>query len=66
MAVQKTIKAYLEAVETKFGHQARENTILTHRNGVSFYLKRDGQDQATLVDMGMVQLMTKQMEKTAA
>ncbi|MDQ6973784.1 MAG: hypothetical protein Q9M10_02780 [Mariprofundaceae bacterium] len=64
MAIQNTIKAYLDAVEEKFGHQAREKTVLTHRNGVSFYLKRPDQHQPSLVDMGMIQLMTKQMKRT--
>jgi len=66
MAITKTIQKYLDAVENKFGSQARENTTLTHRNGSSFYLKRDDQSKASLVDMGMIQLMTKQMERTAA
>lgn len=66
MAIQNTIKQYLDAVEIKFGHQARQNTTLTHRNGSSFYLKRDDQRNPSLVDMGMIQLMTKQMERTAA
>jgi len=66
MAMTKTIQKYLDAVENKFGSEARENTTLIHRNGSSFYLKRENQKQASLVDKGMIQLMTKQMERNAA
>ncbi len=66
MAIQNTIQQYLDAVEKKFGHQARTDTILTHRNGSSFYLKRDNQSKPSLVDMGTIQLMTKQIIRTAA
>jgi len=64
--IKMTIENYLEAVEKNFGSQARENTTITHRNGVSFSLKRENQSKASLVDMGMIQLMTKQMQRNAA
>jgi len=66
MAITKTIQKYLDAVEKKLGTQAREKTTLTYRNGSSFCLKRGDQNQTTVIDMGTLQLMTKQLERDAA
>jgi len=42
MAIQQTIKNYLDAVEKKFGIEARKNTELQHRGGSTFNAQTGG------------------------
>lgn len=63
MAIQDTIQNYLDAVEQKFGKEARKNTVLKHREGTDFVLKRADSAKPTLVDMETVQLMTGYLKK---
>ncbi len=65
MAIQKTIKNYLDAVEKKFGAEARKNTKLQHRGGSTFMLKRADANHPQLVDLGNLSYMARQMQASA-
>jgi len=65
MAIQKTIKNYLDAVETKFGIDARKNTDLQYRGGSTFMLKRADANHAQVIDLGNLSQMAKQMQASA-
>ncbi len=65
MAIQKTIKNYLNAVEKKFGIHARKNTDLKHRGGSTFVLKQADANHAQVIDLGRLSQMTKQMQASA-
>ncbi|MDQ6996725.1 MAG: hypothetical protein Q9M82_04595 [Mariprofundus sp.] len=65
MAIQKTINNYLEAVEKKFGIEARKNTKLQHRGGSTFMLKRADANHPQVIDMGSLSQMTRQMQACA-
>jgi len=40
MIIKQTITSYLEATEQKFGSSARAKTVLKHRGGRTFFLKK--------------------------
>jgi hypothetical protein len=65
MAIQQTIKNYLDAVEKKFGIEARKNTQLQHRGGSTFMLKRADANHPQVIDMGSLSHMARQMQATA-
>ena len=62
MAIQQTIKHYLDAVEQRFGAAARRQTKLEHRGGRTFMLKRAEANQPQLVDLGSLSRMTAQLQ----
>ncbi len=62
MAIQQTIKSYLDAVEKKFGMEARKNTELKHRGGSTFMLKRADANHPQVIDMGSLTQMARQMQ----
>jgi len=64
MTIQKTINEYLDAVEKKFGTEAREQTTLVHEDGSVFVLKRHSDKRPSTVMMGDLLLMTKHLKKT--
>ena len=61
MHIKSTIRNYLEAIEKKFGSHTRANTVLEHRGGVNFILKRAESKHAQVVDMANLKLMTKHL-----
>ncbi len=65
MAIQKTIKNYLDAVEKKFGIDARKNTELKHRGGSTFMLKQADAKYPQVIDMGNLSQMTRQIQASA-
>ncbi len=65
MAIQKTIKNYLDAVEKKFGIEARKNTKLKHRGGSTFMLKQADANHAQVIDLGSLSQMTRQIRASA-
>jgi len=65
MAIQNTIKNYLDAVEKKFGIEARKNTELQHRGGSTFMLKRADANHAQVIDLGSLSQMARQMQASA-
>jgi len=65
MAIHNTINHYLDAVEKRFGAEARKNTTLTHRGGSKFLLKRADANHPQVVDMGSLRLMARQLQATA-
>ncbi|MDX8405996.1 MAG: hypothetical protein R8K50_07585 [Mariprofundus sp.] len=62
MTIQKTINNYLDAVEKKFGADARKKTVVKHRGGNTFALKRANALHAQSVDLGNLSLMTRQLQ----
>jgi len=65
MAIRKTIKNYLDAVEKKFGTEARKNTKLQHRGGSTFILKRADATHPQVIDLGSLSQMARQMRASA-
>jgi len=65
MAIRKTIKNYLDAVEKKFGTEARKNTKLQHRGGSTFILKRADAKHPQVIDLGNLSQMARQMQTSA-
>jgi len=65
MAIQNTINNYLDAVEKKFGIEARRKTDLQHRGGSTFMLKRADATHAQTIDMGNLSQMAKQLQASA-
>jgi len=61
MHIKSTIRNYLEAIEKKFGSHTRANTVLEHRGGVNFILKRAESQHAQVVDMANLKLMTRHL-----
>ncbi len=65
MAIQNTIKNYLDAVEKKFGVEARKNTELKHRGGATFMLKRADAKHPQVTDLGSLAQMARHMQAHA-
>ena len=62
MAVKKAINKYLEAIEKKFGADARQNTQLEYRGGNNFFLKKANASYGQVVDLGNLSLMTRHLQ----
>jgi len=65
MAIHNTINNYLDAVEKRFGTEARKNTKLKHRGGSKFLLKQAEAKHSQVVDMGNLTLMARQLQANA-
>ena len=65
MAIQQTIKNYLDAVEKKFGIEARKNTELQHRGGSTFMLKQADAKHPQVINLGSLAQMARQMQAYA-
>jgi len=65
MTMHKAISDYLNAVENKFGVEARSATKLVHHDGSIFILKRHTDKNPSTVMLGDLQLMIKQLERHA-
>jgi len=61
--INNAIESHLNAVETKFGKEAREKTRLIHQDGSIFILKRHNAKQPFTVFLGDLLLMTKHLQK---
>jgi len=59
-----TISSYLQAVEQQFGSMARSKTILKHRGGRTFFLKKHSDKYGHTIHLGDLQLMIRHL-KTA-
>lgn len=65
MAIHEAIDTYLNAVEKKFGTDARRKTEVAHRGGNTFVLKRAGAKHSQVVDLGNLTLMAKHLQSNA-
>jgi len=61
MAIQKAMNNYLAAVENRFGSDARNKTVVSHRGGNAFAVKRADALHPQIVDMGNLTLMTRHL-----
>ncbi|MBF0282461.1 MAG: hypothetical protein HQM07_07865 [Zetaproteobacteria bacterium] len=66
MAIENNIKNYLSAVERAFGIEAKNSTILEHKGGNMFLLKRHTERVPSIVDMQTVNLMTSHLHSKVA
>ena len=65
MAIQKTINHYLEAVEKRFGTEARRKTDLQYRGGTKFVLRRANAEHPQLIQLARLKSTTKYLLATA-
>ncbi|PIP02961.1 MAG: hypothetical protein COW18_03805 [Zetaproteobacteria bacterium CG12_big_fil_rev_8_21_14_0_65_54_13] len=65
MAIHEAITTYLDAVEKKYGADARKHTEVKHRGGTTFVLKQAESLHAQIVDLGRLNQMSKHLQNHA-
>ncbi len=66
MTIQQTIHNYLEAVEKKFGREARSKTRLEYRGGTKFAIKNANAMHPTLINIARLKTATRYLQASAA
>jgi len=62
MIIKQTITSYLEATEQKFGSSARAKTVLKHRGGRTFFLKKHNAAHGQTINLGDLKLMIRHLK----
>jgi len=62
MIIKQTITSYFEATEQKFGSSARAETVLEHRGGRTFFLKKHNVEHGQTISMGDLKLMIRHLK----